>query len=403
MPKESAQWPCLQFETLPWHHDPDSLAGISKTARRRIASTYQAAIPLDIANRPLTIGNGLSRRLADLSNAMVRFDEKQRQRGFDLPALLLRSESAASSQIENLTSSARNIAMAEITANAPHNAQLIVGNIQAMREALSSNGDLTVPEILRIHATLMNRGGFTSGGTIRREQVWVGGYPYSPHGALFVPPSERRVAACLDDLLAFLRRSDIDGIAKAAIMHAQFETIHPFTDGNGRTGRTLLHIVLRNNDLLRTSTLPVSAGLLHNIDAYMEAITAYQQGEPLAVVEQVASALELAIAIGDAVAERIDALCATWKSVIQERTNSKIHALPSVLVAQPVVNSKYIADALGITQRAAKTLINRACEYGMIRPIGNKQRGELYQADDVIDLLDEISSIEGIRRLFAMQ
>ena len=394
------QWPSLEFETIPWHHDTDSLAGISKTARRRIGSTYQAAIPLEIAHRPFAMSAELSQRIGALSIDIARFDEKQRQRGFDLPSLLLRSESAASSQIENLTSSARNIALAEISETAPHNAQLIVGNIKAMREALSSKGELGIPEILKIHAALMNRAGFTSGGAIRKEQVWVGGYPYSPHGAMFVPPHASRLDACLDDFISFTRRHDIGAIEKAAIAHAQFETIHPFFDGNGRTGRTLLHKILRDNGLLETSTLPVSAGLLHNVDRYMDAIKDYQQGNPLAVIEQVVDALELAVAIGASVTERITTLIETWENDMTERSNAKIRNLPNVLVAQPVVDSKYLAESLAITQRAAKSIIDRACEYGILRPIGNKQRGEVFQSDEVIELLDEISSIDGIRRLF---
>ena len=217
--------------------------------------------------------------------------------------------------------------------------------------------------------------------------------------ALFVPPQASRIEACLDDFLAFARRDDLNAIAQAAIAHAQFETIHPFIDGNGRTGRTLLHRMLRNAGLLKYSTLPVSAGLLHNIDSYMDAISAYQQGNPGAVIEQLVDALELACAIGNSVAENIASLIATWEDAIMERAGSAIYGLPNVLVAQPVVDSKYLAEALGTTQRAAKTIIDRACTYGILRPIGNKRRGELYQSDDVVDLLDEVSSIQGIRRL----
>ena len=398
---EAKQWPSVGFETLPWHHDPEALAGISKTARRRIGSTYRAAVPFEIASRPLKIDETVAHRLAEVSVELARFDAEQKNRGYDLPALLLRSESAASSQIENLTSSARNIALAEVSADAPRNAQMIVGNINAMRQALLSADDISLAEIKRIHSVLMNRGGFSSGGVVRQEQVWVGGYPYSPHGALFVPPQASRVDGCLDDFIRFTKRTDIGAIEKAAIAHAQFETIHPFIDGNGRTGRTLLHRILRSERVLAISTLPVSAGLLHNIDSYMDAISEYQQGNPLAVVNQVIDALELAVAIGSMVALRIDEIVQEWKSDITERSGAKIHDLPNTLIAQPVVDSKYLAETLSIARRAATSLIDRACEYGMLRPMGNRRRGEFYQSDDIIDLLDDISSVEGIRRIFS--
>ncbi len=401
MSSTSAAWPAITFETLPWHHDSEALAGISKTARRRIAPTYEAAIPFKLEGKTVAAQGQLAQRIAALMADLARFDEKQRQRSFDLPALLLRSESAASSQIENLTSSARNIALAEVSDAAPGNAQLIAGNIAAMKEALVSSDELGIEEILRINSVLMNRNGYTLGGKLREEQVWVGGYPYSPHGAIFVPPQASRVRGCLDDLVLFAKRGDIAPIEKAAVVHAQFETIHPFIDGNGRTGRTILHKILRCEGVLTSATLPVSAGLLHNIDAYMASITAYQQGDPYAVVEQLVEALELAIAIGEKAASRIEALIDTWESDISERSTSNIHRLPNVLVAQPVVDSKYLATALGITQRAAKSLIDRACEYGMLRPIGSKRRGEFYQSDDIVNLLDDLSSAQSIRRLFA--
>ena len=401
MNSTSASWAAIMFETLPWHYDSEALAGISKTARRRIAPTYEAAIPFELKDKTVVVQNPLAQRISELMVHLVRFDEMQRQRSFNLPALLLRSESAASSQIENLTSSARNIALAEVCDTAPSNAQLIAGNIAAMKEALAFSDELNIEEILRINSVLMNRNGYALGGKLREEQVWVGGYPYSPHGAIFVPPQASRVRSCLDDLVLFAKRDDVAPVEKAAIVHAQFETIHPFIDGNGRTGRTILHKVLRREGVLTTATLPVSAGLLHNIDAYMKSLTAYQQGDPDAVIEQLVGALELAIAIGEKSANHIEALIAAWEDEISERSTSNIHKLPNVLVAQPVVDSKYLAATLDITQRAAKALINRACEYGMLRPISNRRRGEFYQSDGIIDLLDDLSSIQGIRRLFA--
>lgn len=74
---EAKQWPSVGFETLPWHHDPEALAGISKTARRRIGSTYRAAVPFEIASRPLKIGETVAHRLAEVSVELARFDAEQ--------------------------------------------------------------------------------------------------------------------------------------------------------------------------------------------------------------------------------------------------------------------------------------------------------------------------------------
>ncbi|MDO4437319.1 MAG: Fic family protein [Coriobacteriaceae bacterium] len=397
------QWPACSFETLPWVRNPDELSMIPKSARRKIGQTYQAAIPCKIAGRSVDVPTDLSARISDLSVAIARFDMEQKQRGYDLPALMLRSESAASSQIEHLTSSVRNVALAEVSQDVPQNARLIAGNVAAMRTALSINDDVTIDSIREVHRVLMVQGGESFGGELRSEQVWVGGSAYSPHGALYVPPAWERVEECLDDMIKFAARDDIDPVVQAAVMHAQFESIHPFIDGNGRTGRALLHKMLRKSGILFQTSLPVSAGLLHNIDAYMDSIVAYQQGDPIPVVEQLADALELALAVGKIVARDIDGVMEEWSETIRERAGSSIHRLPAVLAEQPVVNVAFVAERLGITTRAASSLVARACDYGILRPMGNRQRGEFYQSDQLIDVLEEASSLPGIRRLLRGQ
>lgn len=394
-------WPKVSYETIAWERDTEALEFVPKSRRRAILPTYEAAIPAQISELDLVVPSDLLGRIAELSAELARFDEAQVGRGYDLPALLLRSESSASSQIENLTSSVRNVALAELADDAPQNAVIIAGNVAAMREALALPDDLSVADILEVHRKLINRGGTTFGGELRSEQVWVGGTPYSPHGALFVPPAHQRVLECLEDLLAFARRDDLQPIAKAAIVHAQFETIHPFIDGNGRTGRTLLHKLLRRDGVLARATLPVSAGLLHNIDAYMAAIRSYQEGEPYSVVAQLVDALEIALALGSVVAARMDAVMSDWHEAMHERRGAAIYRLPALLAEQPVVSAAYVAEHLGITDRAARSLVERACEYGILSPMGNRRRGIFYQADDILAVLEDASSTVGVRRMLS--
>lgn len=295
----------------------------------------------------------------------------------------------------------RSVALAELTDDAPADARIVQGNVAAMRLALSLPPEVSKRRICAVHEALIGPTGESFGGLIRNEQVWVGGTPYSPHGALFVPPVPSRIEACLDDLVAFAQRDDVNAIAKAAIVHAQFETIHPFVDGNGRTGRVLLHRILSQEDVLKWSTLPVSAGLLHDVDAYMTAIRAYQQGDSLPIVESVVGALELALVIGRRVADAIDEVMDGWRASIVERAGSAIWQLPQLLAEQPVVTVSFVADRLGITPRAASSLVARACEYGMLRPLGARRRGDFYQSDELLDLLEEVSSMPGIRRALA--
>ena len=392
-------WPAVSYEEVPWDMELDERQLVPKSVRRRISATYGAAIPARIASLTPNVPEAVAARIAELLVSLVRFDEAQTGRGYDLPALLLRSESAASSQIEHLTSSVRNVALAELSDDAPANARIVQGNVAAMRAALSLEGRVSLDQVLAVHRALIEPTGASFGGQIRDEQVWIGGTPYSPHGALFVPPRAERVRTCLDDLLAFVARDDVNPIVKAAVAHAQLETIHPFIDGNGRTGRALLHLLLRREGVLAHATLPVSAGLLHDVDRYMESIRAYQAGDVQPVVLAMLDALELAVAVGERVAELIDEVMEGWRAAMSERAGSAIHRLPVLLAEQPVVTIAYVAERLGITARAASNLVARACDYGMLRALGARRRGDFYQSDQLIEVLEAVSSMPGIRRL----
>lgn len=392
-------WPAITYETCSWNRDPEELSLIPKSRRRRILPTYEAAVPLTIARRPVSLSPEIERRLAEVESAVTRFDQTQASRGFDLPALLLRSESSSSSQIERLTSSVRNVALAELSDKAPTNARLIARNVEAMRKAIEIGSDISIRSICDIHDTLMRDTGAEFG--LRDEQVWIGGTPYSPHDAQYVPPASNRVRTCLDDLVAFAQRDDIAPIAKAALFHAQFETIHPFTDGNGRTGRTLLHCMLASDEVLRHSTLPISAGLLHDVKPYMEALAAYHDGNLEPIIIRLADALELAcvigLRIGDDVAEVLD----RWEEANTDRKGSASLRLPALLVKQPVVNIAYIVSHLDISDRAARNLVETACERRILERTGTERRGVFYQATELIAILEEASSLEGIRRIAA--
>ena len=392
-------WPSITYEACDWERDPDELALVPKSRRRKILPTYEAAAPASIAELPVEIPAQLARRISEVEVSLARFDQAQAAREWPLPALLLRSESSSSSQIERLTSSARNVALAELSDKAPANALLIAGNVAAMREALGQSGEIGIDSICAIHGVLMR--GTREATGLREEQVWIGGTPYSPHGATFVPPHADRIQPCLKDLEAFGTREDVPPVAKAAIFHAQFETIHPFTDGNGRTGRTLLHRMLASDEVLLHTMLPVSAGFLHDVDRYMGALDAYHDGAIEPMIECLADALELAAVIGSRIASDVDGVLAEWASENTDRAGSASHRLPALLVEQPVVDIAFVALRLGITDRAARNLVEVACERGILAKMGNTKRGAFYQASDLIAVLEEASSLEGIRRIAA--
>lgn len=151
------------------------------------------------------------------------------------------TESASSSEIENLTSGARAIAEAEL----------------ALSDSIDSKS------IIAMQAALLGSFAPDLTGGWRDEQVWIGGRSFSPHLADFVSPYQERVPAAMDDLVAFVGKADIPVLAQVAIAHVQFETIHPFPDGNGRAGRAIVQAMLRHGQSHETGSREVARSAAH--------------------------------------------------------------------------------------------------------------------------------------------
>lgn len=114
-----------------------------------------------------------------------------------------------------------------------------------------------------------------------------------------------------------------------------------------------------------------------------------------------ADALELSVVIGARVASDVDEVLAGWAQANTDRAGSASHRLPNLLIEQPVVDVAYVASHLDITDRAARNLVEEACERGILAKMGNAKRGAFYQAPGLISVLEEASSLEGIRRIAA--
>ncbi len=391
-------WAPLRYETLKWENISD-LQYLSRKSRSKILPTYESSLPNTIFDKNVILTPELDGKISDLMINISRFDLIQSQKGFSFPSVLLRSESAASSQIENLTSSIKNIALAELSTKVPQNAQLVARNVRAMRSALKTPEILSIPSILNIYKILMFSAQDSWPGDFRKEAVWIGGTSYSPHEAIFVPPHHSRIGYYMNDLISYSNRTDLNPIVKAAIIHAQFETIHPFIDGNGRTGRTLIHKSLKDDGVLKEVALPISAGLLNNTSKYMDSLISFQEGNPMPIIEEIFKALESSLIVGEKASQNISLIIEKWMNTIEEKASSSIWKFLYLLVEQPVVNSTYISNKLGISIRGANKLIDRAIDYGCIRRIGNKQRDIFYQADDIIAVMDEISDLSILRRI----
>jgi len=367
----AALWPPIGYETWPW----ESAASVpaSRAARCRHRGPYQSAVVSEIARRAVPLPPEITALIDDAAAEVARFDAELGREMAPFAAVLLRSESAASSKIENLTASARAIAEAELHPYAGRNASLIVANEQAMSAAIALAERIDGDAILAMHAALLDRTNPDIAGRWRHEQVWIGGSDLGPHGALFVPPHHSRLLAAIVDLVAFIEREDVPVLAHAAVAHAQFETIHPFPDGNGRTGRALVHAHLRQKGLTRNVTMPISAGLLTETDAYFAALTRYREGDPVPIVDQFARAAFAAIGNGRLLVDELHAIRNGWDERVRVRRGATAWRIADYRSLQPHV------------------------EAGVLIEFTDKKRNQLWRAPEVLDALDRFAARAGRR------
>lgn len=388
-------WPAVDFEAFDWHGRDDVPA--SRQARLLARQPYQAAIPPAIADVQVDLPAAALAAAEDASTEIARFDAEAGAEIAPFSASLLRSESAASSKIENLTASARAIAEAEL-GRGSRNAVLIVANERAMSAAIALADQLDGPAILNMHGVLLRDSAPVIAGRWRDQQVWIGGGDYSPQAAQFIPPHHDRVPAAIDDLIRFIARTDIPTLAHAAITHAQFETIHPFPDGNGRVGRALVHAQLRHARLTRHVTVPVSAGLLTDIDAYFAALGAYRDGDPVPIVERFADATFAALANGRQLVADLHHVRDGWAQRVKARRDAAAWKITEIVVRQPVVNAPSLSRELGIPQTNVYRALQPLVDAGVLVEFTNNKRDRLWRAPDVLEALDAFAARTGRRQ-----
>lgn len=391
----------IGYEVLTWRTPVEAGYGLADLrAAQRQAGVYEAAIPPAIADLEVALPAGVMADADEASREIARFDAELGDEIAPFSAVLLRSESAASSNIENLTASARAIAEAEALGDSGRrNAALIVGNTEAMKAAVALADQIDEDAILAMHAALMRTSHPDMAGKWRTEQVWIGGGAFGPRGADFIAPHHQRVRPAIADMLAFARRGDIPSLSQIAIAHAQFETIHPFADGNGRTGRAVVQAMLRNKGLTRHITVPVSAGLLTNTAAYFGALGSYREGDPAPIVEQFCAASVLAVVNGRHLVGDLRSIRERWNSQITARRDSAVHRVADLLLSQPVFNALTLQRELGITTGNARRYVDPLVTAGIILEFTDRARNRAWRAPEVLGALDAFAERTGRRTL----
>ena len=374
--------------------------GSHGTQTDRTGYPYEIFIPPFISSSEVVLPSDVTAKCEAAAIAVVKLNQEEGTKNLEaVAASMLRSESVASSRIEGLRVSHRRVAEAMIVANPRYGQQVaieVAKNVSAMTTALetgNSTSEMTVGMICSVHeALLADTSDDEIAGQLRTKQNWIGGPSrYGPRGALYVPPPPTLVPELLQDLVRFMSRDDLSPIAQAAIVHSQFEAIHPFDDGNGRTGRCLIHIVLRRRGLAPSVTPPISAALMINRYEYFARLADYQQrGDAAVWVREFAIATAEAVEGARGLAKELLETSERWRTAVgNPRRDSIADRLLQSLPATPLVSAESVAELFGVDQNVARRGLNHLQEVGILRPVRNQRRYRVWAADDIFDLLDE--------------
>ena len=392
-----------RFEERIW--EPD-FAGLTRRDRR--PCRYSIYLPDPLAGRRFVFDGDVAADVADAEADLVRLNEAAGSLADteSLARLLLRAESMASSRIEGLVVGGRRLLRADAARQLGEQvrdvtAAEVLSNIDAMvwgAEAVGPNGPITLDILLEIHRRLLAGTRLEEhGGRARTVQNWIGGSSYNPCSAAFVPPSPEDVPVLLDDLLAFCNDDRLPALAQAAIAHAQFETIHPFVDGNGRAGRVLIHLVLRRRRIAARFLPPVSLVLATWSDDYVSGLTATRyMGEPGSEAAHAginqwaalfASACRRAVTDAGWFEEQVIQLQADWRQQTGgPRRDSALSRLIGALPAAPVLTVATAAELTGRSFQAANQAIDRLVGAGVLVQVSVGRRNRAFEAPELIDL-----------------
>jgi Fic family protein len=389
--------------TCRWESDLGS--GLSR--RDRQTCEYEAYVPDLLVGRRITLDGDVAADVADAEAAIARLNAGATTLVDTeaLARLLLRAESVASSKIEGLEVGPRRLIRAEAArilgdTSGDITADEVLGNIEAMSwgvDTLARQGAITLDGLLEVHRRLLAGTRLAEhGGKMRTQQNWIGGSGYNPCSAAFVPPPYEEVHALLEDLCAFCNEDSLPAVAQAAIAHAQFETIHPFIDGNGRTGRALIHVVLRRRGLAEHVLPPISLILATQADDYVAGLTATRyRGEadsPAAHdglnqwIGRFASAASRSVADAGAFEARVIEIQDAWRTRVGRiRADSATDRLIRALPGAPIVTVNGAGDLIGRSFQQTNEAIARLVEGGVLAQVSIGRRNRAFEAAEIVD------------------
>ena len=383
----------------------EHVSGVPRADRR--SCEYEAYMPDPLIARPVLLDGEVAADVADAETAIARLDARTSALTDTetLARLLLRAECVASSRIEGLEVGPRRLLKAEAALQMGESAgdmtsEEVLGNIEAMRTALlAAEGERPVATetVLDIHRHLLqDTRSREHAGRIRSVQNWVGGSGYNPCSAAFVPPPPENVSALLNDLAEFCNSDSLPAVVQAAIVHAQFETIHPFADGNGRTGRALMHMILRRRGATSCVQPPISLILATRARGYIAGLTSFRFDGSIdcpdaheglnAWVGFFAAACSRAVEDAVAFEDRCKEFENEWRSRLERvREGSSMDRLLSILPGMPILSVKSAMSVLERSKPQVNDAIARLVDAGILKQTTVGKRNRAFEAPEVLD------------------
>ena len=383
-----------------WRYDPTLYA----PPKYRRACAYDAFIPDRLADLKLTLDGATAGIVSDAEGAIRDLNAHRAGALAPLARLLLRTESLSSSRVEGISVDARALARAELRAQVGMRvgitAREVLATVDAMQAAMdAASGEcpFATADIVGIHRRVMARAPNRHiAGQVRTVQNWIGGNDYNPCGADFVPPPPDHVGPLLADLNDAVNREDLPPLVQAALVHAQFEAIHPFEDGNGRTGRALLQVVLRRRGIAPSYVPPVSVILAAERDAYIDGLGEFRFGDPTRWIARFAVACARAATLAARYLDAVGDLQAEWRDLLVAATNPRADAAAWLLIeflpAHPVISTAGAVAATGRTKAAVHAAVAQLEDASVLIPVSASKRNRLWEASGLLDLVEGLDA-----------
>lgn len=370
---------------------------------RQVAG-YRAFIPAPLPPSPsIDLSGPLQRSLSEADLALGRLDGSiQTLPHPDLFVMMyVRKEAVLSSQIEGTQSSLNDLLAAEaevLAPDRPRDVDEVVNYVHAMNHGLARLPQLPVSVrlIREIHGLLLSgvRGSHLTPGELRTSQNWIGPGGCTLAEATFVPPPPAELAAALADLERFIhQQDDIPLLIKVGLAHAQFETIHPFLDGNGRLGRLLITFLLSERRVLQKPVLYLSHYFKRHRQEYYERLQAVRErGEWESwLAFFLAGVVEVSTESADT-ARRILLLRETDRLAITERLGRAAgngHRVLEHLYQRPIISVEGVRALTNISYPSANNLVDRLVEQGIVTEFTGQKRHRRFRYDAYIRLFGD--------------